>query len=116
MDDDTPRETSDENEPEKVSTEETIQLKNLNWIEDKRLGDGPIQSLDDTESMFFKELITEYLFPMNNSKDEQEKVHMGLIVSEQDNSTCHNKTIIILYLYRRQQCGCSSEVYQCRYH
>ena len=78
------------NEPEEPATvnqpKETIkrdELKNPKWIEDDRLGDGPIKFLPEKESRFFTELIQKYLKPLLKNKVEEEKVQMALLVSEQ---------------------------------
>ncbi|ESO13180.1 hypothetical protein HELRODRAFT_159811 [Helobdella robusta] len=49
------------------------EMKNPSWIEDKRLGNGEIKSLEKNEIVFFKDLIKMYLKPLIKDKATEEK-------------------------------------------
>nr|AUS84047.1 chitin synthase-1 [Tetranychus cinnabarinus] len=48
------------------------------WIEDEDLSDGEIKQLAENEIAFWKELISKYLYPIDQNKDHQARVAVEL--------------------------------------
>ncbi|XP_060582419.1 LOW QUALITY PROTEIN: chitin synthase chs-2-like [Ruditapes philippinarum] len=51
---------------------------NPGWLQSAICGDGPIKSLNEKESIFWKQIIMKYLYPLNEDKIHQEKVQHDL--------------------------------------
>ncbi|XP_067668564.1 chitin synthase chs-2-like isoform X1 [Haliotis asinina] len=56
------------------------------WILDPDLGEGQFKDLDGSEVTFWKELIERYLLPLEENKEQQEKIKNDLL--ELRNKTC----------------------------
>lgn len=49
------------------------------WISDHELMDGAVETIREEETVFWKELIQTYLYPIEGDKKEQEKTQAELI-------------------------------------
>ena len=54
-------------------------MVNPSWMEDPDLGDGPTGTLNQAETLFFQDLITQYLFPLDKNSEQEERIQMDLI-------------------------------------
>ncbi|XP_059060579.1 chitin synthase chs-2-like [Achroia grisella] len=61
-----------------IPTEERDDLVNFNWIEDTELQKGEVDFLLTAEIEFWKDLIDAYLRPIDEDKDEQERIKNDL--------------------------------------
>ena len=63
------------------------QLKNPLWIEDKALRKGKVEFLPANEIQFWKDLIAQYLWPLDENKEEKVsriECRVGPLVAEID--------------------------------
>ena len=49
------------------------------WLEDKQLGRGAVDYLSGAEVQFWKDLIKQYLHPLDANKAQQVRIHSKLI-------------------------------------
>merc|ERR1712183_568241 len=54
--------------------EEEEQNESINWIQDGELENCPINYIEDDERKFWKYIIKEHLYPLNEDKEKQKKI------------------------------------------
>ena len=54
-------------------------MVNPAWMDDKALGDGRTGQLNEAEKLFFQDLISRYLFPLDKNKEQEERIQMNLL-------------------------------------
>ncbi|KAF6020905.1 hypothetical protein EB796_020820 [Bugula neritina] len=64
----------DEEEPQKPKRPPRDDLRNPAWLEDERLGDGQIMYINKKEAVFWRQLISKYLYPITMDKDQKSRL------------------------------------------
>uniref|UniRef100_A0A336MER8 chitin synthase n=1 Tax=Culicoides sonorensis TaxID=179676 RepID=A0A336MER8_CULSO len=85
---------SDESESETSTAphEERDFLTNPYWIEDPDLKNGEVDYISSAEIMFWKDLIDKYLYPIDQNKEEQERIAADL-------KELRNKSVFAFFMF-----------------
>lgn len=54
-------------------------LRNPAWLEDERIGDGPIMYINKREAAFWRQMMARYLYPIVMDKDQKKRLSDELI-------------------------------------
>lgn len=75
-------ESSDESSSDTTSVvprNKRDELINPYWIEDPDVGKGEVEYLSSTEMQFWKDLLSKYLYPLDENKEEKVKRETNIL-------------------------------------
>ncbi|XP_050306086.1 chitin synthase chs-2 isoform X1 [Anthonomus grandis grandis] len=95
VNEDANEDASSESDSESTSTvpqNKRDELVNPYWIEDPDVGKGEVEYLSSTEMQFWKDLLAKYLYPLDENKEEKDRVAKDLI-------ELRNKSVFAFFMF-----------------